>query len=176
MKALLLLLKLFSNLLPTIYQPSRFPAPEKHVTLLDALPRTSTQPSLLSASEPRRDQKSPRPTKYLCSLRFFLLCPSLLSSHIIFPPANSDHDLTSGGMPSCLGNLAFMHRAKRRAVCSQTQREKGQPMHPQFHHLSASPRSNGPYLVKETLGKQSEHTLGSIKSGTPKSTAFLLMT
>jgi hypothetical protein len=36
--------------------------------------------------------------------------------YIIFPPANSDHDLTSGGMPSFRGSLAFMHCAKRSAV------------------------------------------------------------
>lgn len=47
------------------------------------------------------------------------LFPALLP-HIIFPPAKSDQDLTSGGMPSFLGNLAFMHRAKRRAVCHNT--------------------------------------------------------
>ena len=42
------------------------------------------------------------------------------STYIIFPPANSDQDLTSGGMPSFRGSFAFMHCAKRSAVCAST--------------------------------------------------------
>lgn len=38
------------------------------------------------------------------------------TTYIILSPVKSDHDLTSGGMPSVRGSFSFMHCAKRRAV------------------------------------------------------------
>ena len=84
------------------------------------------------------------------------------SPHSGFPPMKSLHLLTSGGMtPSFLaGIFSFMHCAKSRAVYERSR-------------ASASDRLLSEQVVEKDMGR---HTLGSMKSMTPKSTAFLRIT
>jgi hypothetical protein len=119
-KALLLLLlpKLFSNLLPTIYQPSRFSAPEKHMTLLGALPRTSTHPSLLSASNPKESKKVPDQPNISACFDFFSF------GHVSSPLTSSSHPripTTISPQVECLPVWAIWH--------SCTVRRGGQSVH-----------------------------------------------
>jgi hypothetical protein len=68
------------------------------------------------------------------------------------PPIKSDHLRTSPGIPSFRGSFSLMQRAKSSAVWHVSQQLAGRLM------------------------EELKHTLGSMKSGTPKSTAFLRIT
>lgn len=92
-----------------IHPASNLATPQLH--------RRFPPPFALRTSRPSENATTSTSTSTSTGLTFFLPSHSSLKiPHIIFRPQNSDQDRTSGGVPSFLGNLAFMHCAKRRAV------------------------------------------------------------
>ena len=69
---------------------------------------------------------------------------------------NSDHRRTSEGIPSGRGSFLLMHSAMSIAVCIERGQSKG-------HHMSGEEKTQ-------------KLTCGSMKRGTPKSTAFRRIT